>query len=81
MYGGLQSALGIYALLALVRPHLVRSLLVTLVLVCAGLALGRLGGVAFDGGVSGYTIGALSFEIVATFVAFFFLSRMPATAA
>jgi hypothetical protein len=82
MYGGLQAAIGLYALVALLRSEFVRPLLVTLLLLCSGLALGRLVGLGLDGGATSYTIGALGFEIAASLAALYFLSRtapQPAT--
>ena len=63
MYGGLQMALGLLALLALRRESLARSLVLVLGVATAALAFGRLTGVVLDGGLSGYTIGGLGFEI------------------
>ena len=77
MYGGLQTAIGCFALLALLRPALARSALLMLAFLCSGLALGRLGGVLLDGGVSEYTVFGLVFEIVSSLVALFFVSRVP----
>lgn len=77
MYGGLQAALGVLAVVALLRPALVRPALVTLAFVTAGLAAGRLGGVGLDGGVSSYTMMGLAFEIVSATLAVWLLARSP----
>ena len=81
MYGGLQAAIGCFALAALVRPHLSSAALLTLAFLCTGLALGRLGGLAVDGDVSGYTGGAVGFEIANAALATWFHSRSATAAA
>ena len=80
MYGGLQAAIGCFALYAVMRPSLVRPVLLMLAFLCTGLAIGRLGGVLFDGGVSDYTMGGLFFEIASSGTALLFLSRVGAPA-
>jgi hypothetical protein len=77
MYGGLQAAIGAIALAALLRAEFERPALLTLGFLCAGLALGRLGGIAIDGDPSSYTAGAISFEVVAASAAFALLYRQP----
>jgi hypothetical protein len=69
MYGGLQAAIGALCLLALLRPPLQRSVLLSLCFLTGGLALARMLGLALDASGSGYTYGALGFEIVSTLVA------------
>jgi len=81
MYGGLQASIGAFALAALIRPDLVRSALLTILFLSCGLALGRIGGTLADGGISGYTGGAVGFEILLACSSFFLLSRDPARAA
>jgi hypothetical protein len=78
MYGGLQASIGCFALAALVRPDLARSVLLTIAFLSAGLATGRLGGMLADGGISGYTIGAAGFEILLVCSSVYLLSRAPA---
>ncbi len=78
MYGGLQAAIGALAALALVRPALVAPALLMLAFLCTGLALGRLGGTVFDGGVTEYTLVGLGFEIASSALAILLLSRLPA---
>ena len=78
MYGGLQVAIGSLAALALVRPAFVAPALLMLAFLCTGLALGRLGGTVFDGGVTAYTIVGLGFEIISSALAILLLSRLPA---
>ncbi len=62
MYGGLQIAVGLSALLALLRPAFVAHALYLQLFVVGGLALSRSLAAAIDGHISGYTIGALAFE-------------------
>ena len=75
MYGGLQAAIGVFALMALVRPALRRPALLMLAFLCSGLASARLLGVGIDGGPSAYTLFALGFEIVSAALAWWLLSR------
>lgn len=75
MYGGLQASIGAFAIAALLRTELVRPFLTALGFLAAGLALGRLCGVALDGGLSGYTIGGLGFELFTTGAAFTLVHR------
>lgn len=75
MYGGLQAAIGTLCLLALLRTRYVRPALITVAFLTAGLFAGRLYGVSVDGGLSGYTAGALVFEGASASVGFFLLSR------
>lgn len=79
MYGGLQAAIGAFALLALVRESLVKPALLMLAFLCTGLALGRLGGVVSDGGLSAYTISGLVFEIASAGFAMRLLPHAPVT--
>jgi hypothetical protein len=66
MYGGLEAAIGVFALAALLRPALTSPFVLASAFLCSGLLLARLSGVALDGGVSGYTAGAVLFELVAS---------------
>jgi hypothetical protein len=63
MYGGLEAAIGVFALVALVRPGLTHAFVVASAFLCTGLLLARASGLALDGGLSGYTAGALLFEL------------------
>ena len=74
MYGGLQAALGVLAGAAFLRPALRGSAVLTLALLSTGLLLGRLVGVALDGGLSGYTGGALVFELASAGFAWWLVS-------
>jgi hypothetical protein len=75
MYGGLQTAIGLLTLLAALRASLVRPALTMLAFLCAGLALGRFGGIALDGDLSSYTLFAVSFETLSTVIALVLLNR------
>lgn len=74
MYGGLQASIGCFALAALIRPELARSALLAIAFLSSGLAVGRLGGILADGGISGYTGGAVGFEILLACSSFYLLS-------
>ncbi|MEE8581922.1 MAG: DUF4345 domain-containing protein [Myxococcota bacterium] len=77
MYGGLQAAIGCLMLAAIFRPGLRGTALVTLLFLCSGLALGRLGGALLEAGFSPYTTIGLGFEITSAGLALFFLRRTP----
>ena len=78
MYGGLQAAIGVICLTALLRPELALPTLCVLALLTGGLALARGIGLAIDGGATGYTLGAIGFEIANTAVATTLLRRRAA---
>ncbi len=69
MYGGLQAGIGALCLAALLRPALVQPALIMLCFLTAGLGSTRLLGLVIDGSVSGYTVGAIIFELVSAAVA------------
>ena len=69
MYGGLQAGIGALCGLALMRPRFHLTALVAVSFLTGGLALTRAFGLIVDGSGSGYTYGALIFEIVNTTVA------------
>jgi len=75
MYGGLQAAIGLLALAAVLRRDLERTALAALAFLGGGLFTGRLVGALGDGGLSGYTIGALALEIALTALSVRFLQR------
>lgn len=77
MYGGLEAAIGALAGVALLRASLVRPALIAIGFLTAGLATGRLIGVALDGGFSSYTAMALGLEISSALIAFALLPRSP----
>ena len=63
MYGGLQTGFGLFCALGALRAELQRPVLVSLVLMMGGLALGRLySTVTGIESVGGYTYGAMAFE-------------------
>ena len=63
MYGGLQTAYGVFCLLGATRADLYRPALLSLVLLLGGLAVGRLySTITGDESVGGYTWGAMIFE-------------------
>ncbi|MET1078638.1 MAG: DUF4345 domain-containing protein [Pseudomonas sp.] len=73
-YGGLQIGLGVFLLLAISRADLTRAALTLLVLVYAGLALGRIGGLWLDGTTQqSFNLYALLIELVSAGLAFWAL--------
>ncbi len=63
MYGGLQTAYGVFCLLGALRDDLYRPALLSLVLMLGGLALGRLySAITGDESGGGYSWGAMAFE-------------------
>jgi len=80
MYGGLQAAIGLLALAAVLRPDLQRTALVALAFLAGGLFTARVFGAFADGGLSGYTIGALVLESTLTVLSVRFLGRQPSAA-
>ena len=77
MYGGLQAAIGVLALLAVFRHDLVRTALTALGFLAGGLFTARVCGVLLDGGLSSYTGGALVLEVMLTVVSIVLLRRHP----
>lgn len=63
MYGGLQVAIGLIAAAGILRADFKGSALLVLGSLTLSLFSARIFGVATDGGMSGYTIGALIFEL------------------
>jgi hypothetical protein len=80
MYGGLQAAFGVLALLGALRPALTRTALLTSLFLCAGLGSSRLLGAIAASEVSSYTGQALAFELGSTVVALLLLRRPAAPA-
>ncbi len=78
MYGGLQAAIGASCLLAVLRPAGAAASMRMLVFLSLGLFLGRLCGLLVDGGLSGYTAGALVFEGVTVTGSWYFLRGLRA---
>ena len=77
MYGGLQTAVGLFAAWGALAPERAGQVLPALFALFAGLALGRLFGVVADGDVTSYTGGALVLEIVCAAFLVFLLRRGP----
>ena len=75
MYGGLQAALGVAALLGVARPSFAPQVLKMLAWVCGGLGSSRLIGAALEDGWSAYTGFALGFEFVSLAVCIWLLRR------
>jgi hypothetical protein len=80
MYGGLQAAIGAFCLTALLRPTLRPTALLFVCYLTGGLFIARLLGLAMDGGGSGYTYGALGFELLSTLLAGVLSRREPEAA-
>ena len=80
MYGGLQTAVGLLALLALFREDLRAGMLLCLGVILFGLASGRLVGIAIDSDPGSYNYGAFVFEALSASLAFLLLSREGAAA-
>ncbi len=75
MYGGLQAGIGALCAFAFFRPSLVANVLLSLAFLTGGLAIARSIGFVLDWSSSGYTFGALGFEIINTLVAVFLARR------
>ena len=75
MYGGLQTAVGLLAALAVMRAEWRAPILLCVGVLFFGLASGRLLGIVVDSDASGYNFGALAFEVVSAGVALALLAR------
>jgi hypothetical protein len=75
MYGGLQAALGVLTISGALRASMARPALLTLAFLCSGLGSTRLLGVLRFGGLSGYTVAGLAFELLSAGLAIHFLRR------
>ena len=74
MYGGLQTGLGLFCAMALLKPDYYRPALMVLVFVLGPLALARSFSLlaipeSMSGTVTTYTIGAMAFEYAVVFLA------------
>lgn len=79
MYGGLQTGVGLFCLLAIMRPEFYRAGLVLLVIGIGALAAARLMAVVVNTEpVSAYTYGALVYEFITTVLAASALKRSDA---
>lgn len=80
MYGGLQTAFGLLALLGALKPAFTHAALLATAFLCAGLGSFRLLGALSAAEVSSYTAQGLVFEFGATAVALLLLRRLPSLA-
>jgi len=76
MYGGLQSAAGLLALLAALRPKYAPAVLLAIAFLTAGLGFARLVGVALDGSLDSYTGSAVALELGTAAIAGALLQRV-----
>jgi len=76
MYGGLQAAIGLFALAALFRSGLVRPALLMFAFLCTGLWTCRLAGGMIEGELSSYTLYGLCFEVPSSLISIFLCSRL-----
>ena len=77
MYGGMQMAFGVLALLGAFRPAFTRTALLATAILCAGIGSSRLLGAIAASEVSSYTLGGLLFELGSTAIAALLLRRLP----
>jgi hypothetical protein len=77
MYGGLQTAFGVLALLGALRPAFTHAALLTTAILCAGLGSFRLLGAIAASELSSYTGQGLVFELGSTAIALLLLRRLP----
>ncbi|HVN40672.1 MAG TPA: DUF4345 domain-containing protein [Myxococcota bacterium] len=75
MYGGLQAAIGVLALVGAIRGSVTRSALVAIGTLTLGLGSARLLGALMDGGFTSYTGMGLGFEWTSALVSRWLLSR------
>jgi hypothetical protein len=75
MYGGLQAAIGAFALLGFFSQGARGTVLLALAFLTAGLGSARAIGVFVDGGVSSYTAAGVLFEWLSTGLAVHFARR------
>ncbi|MEE2674579.1 MAG: DUF4345 family protein [Myxococcota bacterium] len=78
MYGGLQTAIGLLALLGILRPGTQAAVLLALGFLFVGLASGRMLGILIDPEPGIYNIGAVAFEALFGVFAVMLLSRTAA---
>ena len=78
MYGGLQAAIGAFALAAALRPPLLDSALIASCFLFPGLAVTRLVAAIASGELSSYTAGGLGLEWGSTAIAIWLLRRRAA---
>jgi len=75
MYGGLQAAIGVLALVGAIRGSVTRTALVAVGTLTLGLGSARLLGLLMDGGFTSYTGMGLGFEWTSALVSRWLLSR------
>ena len=75
MYGGLEMAVGAFALSAAILPGMLRSGLLAMGLACAGLGVTRLYSAAVAGEFSAYTRQGLALELVLAALALWLFMR------
>ena len=75
MYGGLEAAVGVLALVGSFMPGLRRAGLAALAFACTGMATGRLGSALLAGEFSRYTLQGLTLEIFLAALAIWLLVR------
>lgn len=76
MYGGLQTGLGLFCALAILKPDLYRSGLMLLAIAIGALALARLSSMlGAPDPLTAYSYGALGYEIITALLAFVALPR------
>lgn len=80
MYGGLQTAFGVLALLGALRPALTHAVLLSIAILCAGLGSFRVMGTVAASEVSSYTGQGIAFELGTMALAVFLLRRLPQVA-
>jgi hypothetical protein len=80
MYGGLEIAVGAFALTAAWVPGMLRSGLLAMGFACAGLGVTRLLSATVAGEFSTYTRQGLALELTLTVLALWLFFRQPATA-
>jgi hypothetical protein len=78
MYGGLQTAVGLLALLAVARESLRTPILLCIAVIFFGLVSGRLVGIAIDPDPGSYNFFAAGYEAASAAVAFALLPRRAA---
>jgi hypothetical protein len=78
MYGGLEMAVGIFAIAAAVLPGMLRGGLLGMGLACAGLGLTRLLSATVAAEFSTYTRQGLALELTLTVLALWLFLRQPA---
>ena len=80
MYGGLQTAIGVLALAAVLRPALQPAVLMALVALFTGLAGGRLVGIVLESAPGAYNFGAFGYEAVSLAICWALWQRSPSAA-